>query len=172
MKTPSSAATLELDEIDLRILSLLQRDASLSNQALAEKVHLTPAPCLRRVKRLVDEGVIERTVALLNRSRLGLGVVAYAFVSLDSHRQGTGEPLEALVRSSPEIVECVRLSGEYDYLLRIIVTSMQDYSRFLDERLLKCPSVRSVNTSFDLGVLKQTTALPLQALTPLPRSLS
>lgn len=159
--TTDSAAKVELDETDLRILAQLQRDASLSNQALAERVHLTPAPCLRRVKRLQDEGVIERTVALLSRQRLGLGVVAYAFVSLDSHRQGTGEPLEALVRSSPEIVECVRLSGEYDYLLRIVVRSMGDYSRFLDERLLKCSSVRSVNTSFDLGVLKQTTALPL-----------
>ena len=153
--------TPTLDDTDLRILAQLQRDASLSNQALAAKVHLTPAPCLRRVKRLQDEGVIERTVALLSRQRLGLGVVAYAFISLDSHRTGTGEPLEALVRSSPEIVECVRLSGEYDYLLRIVVRSMSDYSRFLDERLLKCASVRSVNTSFDLGVLKQTTALPL-----------
>lgn len=158
---PEPSSVVELDEMDLRILGQLQRDASLSNQALADKVHLTPAPCLRRVKRLVDDGVIERTVALLSRRRLGLGVVAYAFISLDSHRLGTGEPLEALVRSSPEIVECVRLSGEYDYLLRIIVRSMSDYSQFLDERLLKCPSVRSVNTSFDLGVLKQTTALPL-----------
>jgi DNA-binding Lrp family transcriptional regulator len=159
--TSDPSAKVDLDETDLRILAQLQRDASLSNQALAERVHLTPAPCLRRVKRLQDEGVIERTVALLSRQRLGLGVVAYAFISLDSHRQGTGEPLEALVRSSPEIVECVRLSGEYDYLLRIVVRSMGDYSRFLDERLLKCSSVRSVNTSFDLGVLKQTTALPL-----------
>lgn len=163
MKNPPAAPVVALDETDLRILAQLQRDASLSNQTLAERVHLTPAPCLRRVKRLCDEGVIERTVALLSRDRLGLGVVAYAFISLDSHRVGTGEPFEALVRSSAEIVECVRLSGEYDYLLRIVVRSMHDYSRFLDERLLKCPSVRSVNSSFDLGVLKQTTALPLRA---------
>ncbi|NBX44548.1 MAG: Lrp/AsnC family transcriptional regulator [Gammaproteobacteria bacterium] len=161
MNYSSFPSRVDLDDTDRRILQQLQRDASLSNQALAERVHLSPAPCLRRVKRLIEAGVIERTVALLSRHHLGLGVTAYAFVSLDSHRSGTEDPFEAMVRSSPEIVECVRLSGEYDYLLRIIVPSMQAYSKLLDDRLLKCRSVRSVNTSFDLGVLKQTTALPL-----------
>lgn len=151
----------DLDDADLRILDELQRDASLTNQDLAARVHLSPAPCLRRVRRLKDEGYIERTVALLDRRKLGLGIVAYAFVSLESHRAGGPQQFENLVRKRPEIVECVRLSGDYDYLARVVVESMEAYTRFLDRYLLKWPAVRSVNTSFDLGVLKRTTALPL-----------
>lgn len=152
----------ELDAADLRILQELQTDASLSNQELAARVHLSPAPCLRRVRRLKDEGYIERTVAILNRRKLGLGVVAYAFVSLDTHRAGAGEQFEALVKKRPEIVECVRLSGAYDYVAKIVVDSMESYSGFLDRHLLRWPSVRAVNTNFDLGVLKSTTAVPLR----------
>lgn len=153
---------VDLDEADLRILQELQTDASLSNQDLAARVHLSPAPCLRRVRRLREEGYIERTVAILNRRKLGLGVVAYAFVSLDTHRAGAGEQFETLVKKRPEIVECVRLSGAYDYVAKIIVDSMEAYSGFLDRHLLRWPSVRAVNTNFDLGVLKSTTAIPLK----------
>lgn len=155
------AATPELDDADLRILQELQTDASLSNQELAARVHLSPAPCLRRVRRLKEAGYIERTVAILNRRQLGLGVVAYAFVKLDTHRAGAGEQFEVLVRKRPEIVECVRLSGAHDYLAKVVVGSMQAYSAFLDRHLLRWPAVRAVYTSFDLGVLKSTTALPL-----------
>lgn len=150
-----------LDEADLRILDELQRDASLSNQELAARVHLSPAPCLRRVRRLKEAGFIERTVAILDRRRLGLGVVAYAFIALDSHRSGGPQQFENLVRRRPEIVECARLSGDHDYLAKVVVESMEAYTRFLDRHLLRCPGVRSVNTSFDLGELKRTTAYPL-----------
>jgi DNA-binding Lrp family transcriptional regulator len=150
-----------LDDADLRILDELQHDASHSNQDLAARVHLSPAPCLRRVRRLKEAGYIERTVAILDRRRLGLGVVAYAFVSLDSHRSGGPQQFENLVRKRPEIVECVRLSGDHDYFAKIVVDSMEGYTRFLDRYLLRWPGVRSVNTSFDLGELKRTTAYPL-----------
>lgn len=153
--------TPDLDEADLRILDELQRDASLTNQELAARVHLSPAPCLRRVRRLKDEGYIERMVAILDRRRLGLGTVAYAFVSLESHRSGGPQQFENLVRKRPEIVECVRLSGDYDYLAKVVVESLEAYSRFLDKHLLKWPAVRSVTSSFDLGIMKSTTALPL-----------
>jgi len=151
----------ELDEADVRILAALQHDASLSNQALAALVHLSPAPCLRRVRRLTEQGYIVRTVALLDRERLGFGVAAYAFVTLESHRAGAGEQFEQLIRKRPEVVECVRLSGAYDFLARIIVESISAYSEFLDRQLLKWPVVRAVNTTFELGVLKRTTELPL-----------
>jgi len=150
----------ELDEADVRILAALQHDASLSNQALAALVHLSPAPCLRRVRRLTEQGYIQRTVALLDRERLGFEVAAYAFVTLDTHRSG-GEQFEQLIRRRPEVVECVRLSGAYDYLARIIVESIAAYSTFLDRQLLRWPAVRAVNTTFELGVLKRTTELPL-----------
>ena len=155
-----------LDEADVRILASLQEDAALSNQALAAKVHLSPAPCLRRVRRLSEEGYVRRIVALLDRERLGFEVAAYAFVTLETHRAGAGEQFEQLVRRRPEVVECVRLSGAYDFLARIIVESISAYSDFLDRQLLRWPAVRAVNTSFELGVLKRTTELPLGAPRP------
>jgi DNA-binding Lrp family transcriptional regulator len=159
MTTRRSATAL--DDADIRILAALQQDAAVSNQALAAHVHLSPAPCLRRVRRLHELGYIEAVVALLDRERLGFEVSAYAFVTLDTHRAGAGEQFEQHVRRRPEVVECVRLSGAHDYLARIIVESMAAYSAFLDEHLLRWPAVRAVNTSFEIGVLKRTTALPL-----------
>jgi len=153
----------DLDKSDLQILDELQHDASLSNQELAERVHLSAAPCLRRVRRLTDEGFIERTVAILDRGKLGLSIVAYAFISLDSHRSGQPQQFENLVQKRAEIVECVRLSGDHDYLAKIVVESMEAYTRFLDRHLLKWPAVRSVKTSFDLGQLKSTTAIPISS---------
>src|SRR5258708_7020517 len=113
-----------LDQADVRILAALQHDASRSNQALAAEVHLSPAPCLRRVRRLTEQGYIGRVVALLDRERLGFEVAAYAFVTLDTHRGGAGEQFGQWVRRRPEVVECVRLSGAYDFLARIIVGSI------------------------------------------------
>jgi len=158
-----------LDEADVRILAALQQDASIANQDLAALVHLSPAPCLRRVRRLREHGYILGVVALLAREKLGLEVATYAFVTLDSHRAGAGEQFEQLIRRRPEVVECVRLSGSYDYLTRVLVPSMAAYSEFLDRQLLRWPAVRSVNTSFELGVLKRTTALPLMPPKTPPR---
>ncbi len=155
-----------LDEADIRILAVLQQDGTIANQTLAAAVHLSPAPCLRRVRRLRELGYIERIVAILDRNKLGFEVAAYAFVTLDSHRSGAGQQFEQMIRRRPEVVECVRLSGAYDYLTRIIVESIAAYSEFLDRQLLRWPSVRAVNTSFELGVLKRTTGLPLA--TPRP----
>ena len=152
-----------LDEADVRILAALQRDASVSNQALAAEVHLSPAPCLRRVRRLREQGYIRAVVALLDRERLGFEVAAYAFVTLETHRAGAGEQFEQLVRRRPEVVECVRLSGAYDFFARIIVESIGAYSAFLDRQLLRWPAVRAVTTSFELAVLKRTTELPISA---------
>ena len=163
MAIPAALNAYTLDESDLRILAALQEDASLDNKELARRVHLSPAPCLRRVRRLREQGYIRAIVALVDRDKLGLEVAAYAFVTLDSHRAGAGEQFEQLIRRRPEVVECVRLSGAYDYLTRVIVPSMTAYSEFLDRQLLRWPAVRSVNTSFELGVLKRTTALPLVA---------
>jgi len=155
------ARPYSLDESDLRILSVLQDDASIDNRELARRVHLSPAPCLRRVRRLTQDGIIRQSVALLDATRLGLGVEVFAFVALESQRATAGAQFEGLLRRRPEVVECVRLSGTYDYLLRVLVGSLEAYSVFLDRQLLPLPGVRSVNSSFSLGVLKRTTALPL-----------
>jgi Lrp/AsnC family leucine-responsive transcriptional regulator len=160
-------ASASLDQTDLRILEVLQQDASLENQEVASRVHLSPAACLRRVRRLRETGVISKTVALVDAARVGLHVQAYAFVSLENHRPSSGDQFEGMVMRRPEVVECVRLSGGHDFLVRIAVESMRAYSAFLDSFILPLPAVRSVNTSFELGVLKRTTALPV---VPPPRS--
>ena len=151
----------ELDSTDLRILAVLQEDASLENQALARRVNLSPAPCLRRVRRLREDGVIRQTVALIDAVRLGMDVEVYAFIALENQRTASGQQFENLLRRRPEVVECVRLSGAYDYVLRVVVESIEAYSRFIDQYVISISSIRSVNSSFCLGVLKRTTALPL-----------
>jgi DNA-binding Lrp family transcriptional regulator len=157
-----------LDSTDLRILAVLQEDASIENQELARRVHLSPAPCLRRVRRLKEDGIIKQTVALIDAARLGLGVEVYAFIALENQRTASGQQFETMLRRRPEVVECVRLSGAYDYLLRVVVESIEAYSEFIDRHVISLSAIRSVNSSFGLGVLKRTTAIPL----PSPRRLT
>jgi DNA-binding Lrp family transcriptional regulator len=150
-----------LDDVDLRIVAVLQEDASIQNQELARRVHLSQAPCLRRVRRLKDEGIIKQTVALIDAARLGLTVEVYAFIALENQRTASGQQFESMLRRRPEVLECVRLSGAYDYLLRVVVPSIEAYSAFIDRYVLSLSAIRSVNSSFGLGILKRTTALPL-----------
>jgi DNA-binding Lrp family transcriptional regulator len=156
-----NVSELQIDELDRQILSVLQEDASLSNRAVAARVHLSPAPCLRRIQRLQSLGYIRRYVALVDRERVGLRVRALAFVTLESHHSGQAKQFESVIQKRPEVLECIRLSGAHDYLLKVVSSSMQAYSEFLDRHLLSLTAVRSVNSSFELGVLKDTTALPL-----------
>lgn len=159
----SSPTPYTLDDADLRILAVLQTDASLDNQELARRVNLSPAPCLRRVRRLKQDGIIRQVVALIDAGRLGLSLEVYAFVALENQRSASGEQFEGLLRRRPEVLECVRLSGTYDYMLRVVVPSIEAYSAFMDRYVLSLSAIRSVNSSFGLGVLKRTTALPLPA---------
>jgi Lrp/AsnC family leucine-responsive transcriptional regulator len=155
-----------LDRTDLRILAELQRDGRLSNQELAERVSLTPSPCLRRVRRLEEAGVIRGYAALLDARRVGLGVIAYAHVKLDKHAPARGaripyDEFRAAVRDWPEVTTCYAMTGDVDYLLRVHVGTLEDFSRFVQDRLLRHPGVLDVRTSFALDVIKDTTALPL-----------
>ncbi len=152
---------MALDRHDKLILEELQIDARLSNQELAELVGLSNSPCWRRVKRLEDTGVIKGYVALADQKMLGLPIMAYAHISLDDHHPECTETFDAFVQSSPRILECCSLSGQYDYLLRVVSSSMEDYEVFLSTQLLRLSGVRSVNTSFVLDQKKFTTALPL-----------
>jgi DNA-binding Lrp family transcriptional regulator len=168
VKNDDIAMLYRLDEIDLRIVAALQEDASIENQELARRVHLSQAPCLRRVRRLKEDGIIKQTVALIDPVRLGMTVEVYAFVVLENQRTASGQQFETMLRRRPEVVECVRLSGAYDYLLKVVVESIEAYSVFVDKHVVTLSAIRSVNSSFVLGVLKRTTALPL----PGPRRLS
>ncbi|KAB0635680.1 Lrp/AsnC family transcriptional regulator [Burkholderia latens] len=170
-------AQVELDAIDRRILAILQENGRLSNQEIAERVNLSPSPCLRRIRRLEEMGVITGYVALLDPQKLGLDLLAYVSVRLEKRggvapgrtdetvaRAGAthAELFRAAVQTWPEVVACHAMTGDMDYLLRVQVEDMAHFSRFVQEHLLHHPSVIDVKTSFSLECFKETTALPIR----------
>jgi Lrp/AsnC family leucine-responsive transcriptional regulator len=165
-------AKMELDKTDRKILALLQADGRLSNQEVAEKVSLSPSPCLRRIKRLEQAGVIRQYVALLDPAKIGLGLLAYVNVRLEKHgdapaagaRANSVSPragFSASVANWPEVAACYAMTGDMDFLLRVHVEDMEHFSRFMMETLLRHPAVLDVKSSFALQRIKDTTALPL-----------
>jgi Lrp/AsnC family transcriptional regulator, leucine-responsive regulatory protein len=156
---------VELDAIDRRILRALQVDGRMTYDVLAAEVSLSPSATLRRVKRLEDSGVIASYVALVPPERVGLGLTAYLNVRLEkhteSHKRNPMDLFKASVQTWPEVVECAALTGEMDYLLRVVIADMAHYSRFIMETLLKHPSVQDCKTSFVLDRVKNTTAAPV-----------
>jgi DNA-binding Lrp family transcriptional regulator len=157
----TKTAQSSLDKFDRKILTLLQADGRLSNQELAEKIGLSPAPCWRRVKRLESDGLIDGYVAMLNAVQLGLSVTAFTFVSLENHHPDSVEAFDRVIRTCPEVMECYSLSGQHDFLLRIVATDLAAYEEFLSKNLLAISSVRSASTSFVLKTKKFTTRMPL-----------
>ena len=168
---------IALDKTDRKILSILQTDGRLSNQDVAEQVNLSPSPCLRRIKRLEEEGVIRQYVALLDPDKIGLGLLAYVNVRLEKHSEVTAGTARVLgqnppvsspradfavaVEQWPEVVACYAMTGEMDYLLRVHAEDMDHFSRFMMSTLLRHPAVLDVKSSFALQRVKDTTALPL-----------
>ena len=164
---------IELDKTDRKILSILQADGRASNQDIADQVSLSPSPCLRRIKRLEEAGVIRQYVALLDPAQIGLGLLAYVNVRLEKHNDSANAAGAKRTSSSPhadfatsveawpEVVACYAMTGEMDYLLRVHVEDMEHFSRFMMKTLLIHPSVADVKSSFALQRIKDTTALPL-----------
>jgi Lrp/AsnC family leucine-responsive transcriptional regulator len=163
-------ADIELDAIDRRILAILQENGRLSNQEIAERVNLSPSPCLRRIRRLEESGVIRSYVALLDAQKLGLDLLAYVNVRLEKRgptaagREGVthAELFRAAVQTWPEVVACHAMTGDMDFLLRVQVEDMAHFSRFVQNQLLHHPSVIDVKSSFSLDTFKETTALPIR----------
>jgi Lrp/AsnC family transcriptional regulator, leucine-responsive regulatory protein len=156
----------ELDSIDHRILEILQREGRLSNQELADRVALSPAPCLRRVRALEKAGVIRQYAALLDPRKVGLGMVSFITVKLEKKGKMPAEEFARAVRAWPEVVSCYAMTGETDYLLRIFVEDLDHYTRFLMGRLLKQAGVADVKSNIVLEAIKDTTALPLDQVAP------
>ena len=162
-------SSLSLDKTDRKILAILQADGRLSNQEVAERVNLSPSPCLRRIKRLEEMGVIRQYVALLDPGKIGLGLLAYVNVRLEKHNDSPAAgasrspraDFAASVAHWPEVVACYAMTGDMDYLLRVHVEDMEHFSRFMMETLLRHPAVLDVRSSFALQRIKDTTALPL-----------
>ena len=154
-----------LDKLDKAILRRLQDNGRETYDVIGEQVGLSPSAVLRRVKRLEDSGVIARYVALVKPEAVGLGLTAYLNVRLEkhteSHKRNPMDLFRASVQTWPEVVECAALTGEMDYLLRVVVADMAHYSRFIMDTLLKHPSVQDCKTSFVLDRVKATTAVPV-----------
>ena len=151
-----------VDKTDRKILHVLQRDARISNQRLADEVGLSVSPCWRRVKKLEQEGYIDRYVTLLDAGKVGLRITAFVHVSLEDHHPDTLKEFDQLIRTRPEVLECFAMSGQDDYLLRVVCPDMDAYEAFLTRHLLALKGVRTANTSFVLKTRKSTTALPLR----------
>ncbi len=152
-----------MDRLDLKILDALQHDASISVADLADRVGLSNTPCWRRLKRLESSGAIRERAAILDPKMVGLGVAVFAEVRLRQHDEETLEAFERSVCEQAGIVECFSMSGERDFLLRIVVQDVDHYEVFLKKVLLHLPGVASVNSSFALKTVKLTTRLPLFA---------
>lgn len=153
-----------LDRTDRRILEQLQGDGRLSNQVLAERVALSPSPCLRRVRALEKSGVIRGYAALVDPQRVGLGLLAYVSVKLEKRGKMPVEQFTRAVQSWPEVIASYSMTGEMDYLMRVQVEDLEHYSRFIMDKLLKQPGVIDIRSNFVLERIKETTALPLEHL--------
>ena len=156
-----------IDPTDLRILERLQRDARISNVELAEAVHLSPSPCLARVRRLEAEGTIARYVTLLDPLKLGLTVSVFVQVRLEKQIESALERFEQAMRGRPEVMEGYLMTGDSDYLIRIVVPDVQALERFIVDFLSRVPGVGNIKSSFALKQVKYQTALPLPV--PAPR---
>ena len=156
--------TRPLDRTDRRILEQLQADGRLSNQELAERVALSPSPCLRRVRALERRGVIRGYAALLDPLRVGLGLLAYVTVKLEKRGKMPVDQFTRAVQSWPEVIACFSMTGDMDYLMRVQVEDLAHYSRFIMDQLLKQPGVIDIKSNFVLERVKETTALPLEQL--------
>lgn len=150
----------KLDAIDRELLRLLQEDAETPIVALAEAVHLSPTPCWRRIQRLRAEGVITKHVALLNPRKLNLAVTVFVSVRTNQHSEAWFEKFHAAVRVIPEVVEFYRMSGDVDYLLRVVVPDIGAYDAVY-QRLIRASDLFDVSSSFAMEEIKFTTALPL-----------
>jgi Lrp/AsnC family transcriptional regulator len=150
-----------MDSFDLQILRELQADSEISMQELGEKVGLSHTPCWRRVKKLEEQGVIRRRVTLLDPERLQLAVNVFVQVSLGVQQEEALNAFEAAVQTIPEIVECYTVSGDRDFLLRVVVEDVTAYERLLKSTLVHLPEVANMSSTFALRQVKYTTELPL-----------
>ena len=151
---------IQLDDVDRRILRALQEDAGLSQQAIAEAVGASPTSCWRRIRSLEEAGVLKRAVRLVDPVAVGRRVTVMLQVRLKSHMQVSGPEFEAFVQRQPDVMECYMMSGEWDYLMRVVVADVDDYQRFLGE-VLNHPNVASSASNFALNKVKYTTAVPV-----------
>ena len=152
---------MKLDQTDLKILDELQRDGSLSNIELARRVHLSPSPCLARVRALESTGVIDRYVAIANPAALGLGLSVFISISLKSQSKEALAHFEQRISEHDEVMECYLMTGDSDYLIRVAVSDIAALEKFILEQLTPIPGIEKIRSSFALKQVRYKTALPL-----------
>lgn len=157
---------MHLTAMDLKILSSLQSNARLSNVELSEQVHLSASQCYRRLKRMEEDGIVKGYTALLEPGALGFGVMAHVNVSLEKHGDNPVQAFRTAIHEYPEVLECHAVSGDADYVLRVVAEDLKAFSNFLMHRLLALPFIATVRSSIFLDELKNTTTLPLESLNP------
>ena len=152
---------MQLDHLDLKILDQLQRDGSLSNVELARRVHLSPSPCLARVKALEAAGVVDRYVAIANAAALGLSLCVFISISLRSQSKEALGEFERRIAEHDEVMECYLMSGDSDYLIRVAIADIGALEKFILEQLSPIPGIEKIRSSFALKQVRYKTALPL-----------
>jgi Lrp/AsnC family transcriptional regulator len=150
---------MNLDDTDRKILNLLQGNALLTIREIAEQINLSITPVHDRIKKLQREGIIERYVTLLNRKALGRGLTVYCFVTLDKQRQESFLDFNDAIRQMPEVLECAVVSGNFDYLLKVVVSDMEAYNSFYQSKLSVMKAVSHMSSSFVMEEVKSTTAI-------------
>lgn len=152
---------ITVDRFDLELLANLQKDGKATNSALGEKIHLSTSQVSRRIQRLEESGVISHFAAILDPDILGLGVIAFTSVTLERHSDARGEAFERAIADMPEVLECLSVTGEADYVLRVLAPDLASFSAFIMKRLLRLPGVSNVKSNIALKKIKQTHVLPL-----------
>ncbi|MDC7700050.1 Lrp/AsnC family transcriptional regulator [Vogesella indigofera] len=150
-----------LDKVDIAIADRLQQDGRLSNARLAEQLALSEASCWRRQKRLEEMGVIEGYKAILNRRKLGIGVMAFVQIVCTQHSEEVTAAFERIIQASPNVLACHNTTGEADFLLQVVARDLDDYSRFVEKVLRKLPGVLSIRTNISLREMKVMNKLPI-----------
>lgn len=154
---------MDLDKFDRKILAILQEDCSLTVAELAKRVGLSTSPCWRRIGRLEQAGIIRKRVAVLDHQRLGMEVVAFVNVRLSQHGRENLEEFENAIRRFPEVLECYTVTGDTDYMLKIITRDIRHFEAFLRNNLMTMPLIRETHSTIAVTEIKDTTQLPLQS---------
>lgn len=152
---------MDVDEMDLMILGILQEQGNLSNAELARQIHLSPPATHARVRRLEQAGYIRQYTALLNNEKMGFDMLCFVHLSLQRHQPESVEGIRTAIRQMPEVLECYHVTGEYDYLLKVVIRNRKDLERFVVERLTPVPGIARIHTSLVLSEIKSTTTIPV-----------
>ena len=154
--------SFDLDSTDVKILNQLQENAKLTNVELSARVNLSPSPCLARVRALEQAGIISRYVTLLEPAKLGLGLSVFIQVGMERQAERDLQEFQTAIINYPEVMECYLMTGDFDYLIRVVVPDMPALERFIVDKLTKIPGISNIKSSFALKRVKYKTALPLR----------